>query len=223
MKKIFLSVLAIAAMAATANAQLWFGGSVGFSHSGGEQKTADNKRQSPKSNSFSFAPMVGFDLNEQLSVGGMLNLRTQSNKSYAYYGSDTKEIEDVSKNTSNIIGVTPFARYKFAEFNKFGLVAEAGLPISYTSAKTDITNTTSIETSQTSLGLYVEPILTYSLNDHFQLECGLNFLSLNANHSVTKDRDNSKNKNTSNSFRFGANTHNVVNVGDITIGFIYKL
>lgn len=220
MKKIILSVLAIAAMATTANAQLWVGGSVSFSHSGGEQKTADNKRQSPKSNSFSFAPMVGFDLNEQLSIGGKLSLVTTTQKNYSY---DMDDKETVLKNASDIIGVTPFARYKFAEFNKFGLVAEAGLPISYTSAKTDITNTTSKETSQTSLGLYVEPILTYSLNDHFQLECGLNFLSLNANHSVTKDLDNSKNKNTSNSFRFGANTHNVVNVGDITIGFIYKL
>ena len=195
MKKIFLSVLAIAAMAATANAQLWFGGSVGFSHSGGEQKTADNKRQSPKSNSFSFAPMVGFDLNEQLSVGGMLNLRTQSNKSYAYYGSDTKEIEDVSENKLNTISVTPFARYKFAEFNKFGLVAEAGLPIGLASTKAD-NGTNTQKSQQTSIGLYVTPLLTYSLNDHFQLECGLNFLSLNANHSVTKDRDNSKNKNT---------------------------
>ena len=152
----------------------------------------------------------------------MLNLRTQSNKSYAYYGSDTKEIEDVSENKSNTISVTPFARYKFAEFNKLGLVAEAGLPIGLASTKAD-NGTNTQKSQQTSIGLYVTPLLTYSLNDHFQLECGLNFLSLNANHSVTKDRDNSKNKNTSNSFRFGANTHNVVNVGDITIGFIYKL
>ena len=220
MKKIILSVLAIAAMATTANAQLWFGGSLGLRHNDAVTKTSDTKHKAGSANSFSFAPMVGFDLNEQLSIGGKLSLVTTSQKNYSY---DMDDKETVLKNASDIIGVTPFARYKFAEFNKFGLVAEAGLPISYTSAKTDITNTTSKETSQTSLGLYVEPILTYSLNDHFQLECGLNFLSLNANHSVTKDLDNSKNKNTSNSFRFGANTHNVVNVGDITIGFIYKL
>ena len=222
MKKIFLSVLAIAAMAATANAQLWFGGSVSFSHSGGEQKKDDNKFQTPKSSAFSFAPVVGFDLSEQLSVGGKLNFRTSTNKSYVYYGTDTQVTENVSEGKSNSVDAIPFARYKFAEFNKFGLVAEAGLPFSYNSAKTDNGSTT-LKSAQTSIGLYVEPILTYGLNDHFQLECGLNFLSLNANHSVTKDPDNSKNKNTSTSFRFGASTNNVVNVGGITIGFIYKL
>ncbi len=220
MKKIFPSVLAIAAMAATANAQLWFGGSVGFSHSGGAVKTADTNHKNSGTSTFSFAPMVGFDLNEQLSVGGKLNLRTQTNKNYTY---DVNDKETVSKNTGNIVGVTPFARYKFAEFNKFGLVAEAGLPITYASTKTDNGSKTTKGNPTTSFGLYVEPILTYSLNDNFQLECELNFLSLNANHSVTKDRDDSKNKIINNNFSFGADTHNVVNVGGITIGFIYKL
>ena len=123
---------------------------------------------------------------------------------------------------SSTMGVTPFARYKFAEFNKFGIVAEAGLPVYLTLSKNDNGNTTQKD-KQTSISLYVTPLLTYSLNDHFQLECGLNFLSLNAYHSVIKARDDRDYKNTQNSVRFGANTNDVVNVGNITIGFIYKL
>ena len=218
MKKIFLSVLAIAAMATTANAQLWLGGSVSFSHSDSKREMDNTKLSNPSSNSFSFSPMVGFELNEQLSVGGKLNLSTRTDKSSASNGA----IEDEQKNVVNSVSATPFARYKFAEFNKFGLVAEAGLPIGTALTKADNGINTQ-KSQQTSISLYVAPLLTYSLNDHFQLECGLNFLSLSANHSVTKDRDNSKNKNTSNSFRFGANTDNVVTVGNITIGFIYRL
>ena len=48
MKKIILSVLAIAAMATTANAQLWFGGSLGFSHDGGVIKTKEADTDKPK-------------------------------------------------------------------------------------------------------------------------------------------------------------------------------
>ena len=218
MKKILLSVLAIAAMATTANAQLWFGGSVSFSHSDSKLERDNTKTKNPSRNSFSFAPMVGFELNEQLSVGGKLNLATSTTKNYTYIGSTETEDKDVS----STMGVTPFARYKFAEFNKFGIVAEAGLPVYLTLSKNDNGNTTQKD-KQTSISLYVTPLLTYSLNDHFQLECGLNFLSLNAYHSVIKARDDRDYKNTQNSVRFGANTNDVVNVGNITIGFIYKL
>lgn len=220
MKKLFLSVLAIAAMATTANAQLWVGGGIGLSHNGGAIKTDDTKHKTPSSSAFSFAPMVGFDLSEQFSVGGKLNFRTTTNKNYAY---DFDDKETVSKSTTNTVGVTPFARYKFVEFNKFGLLAEAGLPIAYASSKTDNGSQTTKGDPTTSVGLYVVPMLTYSLNDNFQLECGLNFLSLDATHSVTKDRDDSKNKVISNSFDFGVDTRNVATTGWITIGFIYKL
>ncbi|MBO7143893.1 MAG: outer membrane beta-barrel protein [Salinivirgaceae bacterium] len=220
MKKIFLSVLAIAAMATTANAQLWLGGSLGFRHSDGASKTSDTNHKTSGSSAFTFAPIVGFDLNEQLSIGGKLNLIMTSQKDYSY---DINDKESELKTSGSGVGAIPFARYKFIEFNKFGVVAEAGLPISYTSSKTDNGSNTIKGNPQTNLGLYMNPILTYNLNDNFQLECGLNFLSLNASHTVTKDRDDSKKKTVSNNFRFGANTNNVVNVGDITIGFIYKL
>ena len=215
MKKIFLSVLAIAAMATTANAQLWFGGSIGLSHEGGVTKTKEADTDKPSTNTFSFRPMVGFDLNEKLAVGGKID----------FYSSSSKQtIGDTdAKSSSSTFGVTPFARYKFVEFNKFGIAAEAGIPISYRSSKFDNGSQTTKGNPTTSIGLYVTPLLTYSLNDHFQLECGLDFLSLNATHSVTKDRDDSNNKDINNSFDFGASSRTVATVGRITIGFIYKL
>ena len=129
MKKIFLSMLAIAAMAATANAQLWFGGSLGFSHEGGVIKTKEADTDKPSVNSFSFSPMVGFELNEKLSVGGKLDFTNKSTKQ-TVGDTDTKRSEST-------FGITPFARYTFVEFNKFGLLAEAGIPVAFSSSKHD--------------------------------------------------------------------------------------
>lgn len=201
-------------MAATANAQLWFGGSVGFSHEGGVTKTKEADTDKPSVNSFTFAPTVGFELNEKLSVGGKIVFTSKSTKQTV---GDTD-----TKTSSSTFGITPFARYTFVEFNKFGITAEAGIPILYSSSKHDNGSQTTKGDPQTSIGLYVTPLLTYSLNDHFQLECGLDFLSLSAAHTVTKDRDDSNNKGITNSFDFGASSR-VATVGRITIGFIYKL
>jgi len=215
MKKIFLSVLAIAAMATTANAQLWFGGSIGLSHEGGVTKTKEADTDKPSNNTFSFSPMVGFDLNEKLAVGGRIDFVSSSRKQTV---GDTD-----TKSSTSTFGITPFARYTFVEFNKFGLLAEAGVPVEFSSSKHDNGSQTVKDDPETSIGLYVVPMLTYSLNDNFQLECGLNFLSFNAEHSVIKDKDDSNNKNITNSFDFGVNTRNVATVGFVTIGFIYKL
>ncbi|MBQ1883874.1 MAG: outer membrane beta-barrel protein [Bacteroidales bacterium] len=215
MKKIFLSMLAIAAMAATANAQLWFGGSLGFSHEGGVIKTKEADTDKPSVNSFSFSPMVGFELNEKLSVGGKLDFTNKSTKQ-TVGDTDTKRSEST-------FGITPFARYTFVEFNKFGLLAEAGIPVAFSSSKHDNGSKTVKGDPETSIGLYVRPMLTYSLNDNFQLECGLNFLSFNAKHSVIKSKDDSNNKNITNTFDFGVDSRNVATVGFVTIGFIYKL
>ena len=206
-------------MATTANAQLWFGGSIGLSHEGGVTKTKDADVDKPSDNTFSFSPMVGFDLNEKLSVGGMINFVSYSGKQTI----DNGETKTETKTSTSTFGITPFARYKFVEFNKFGISAEAGVPVMFRSSKHDNGSKTTKGNPTTSIGLYVTPLLTYSLNDHFQLECGLDFLSLSATHSVTKDRDDSNYKDITNSFDFGASTRTVATVGRITIGFIYKL
>lgn len=219
MKKL-LSVLAIAAMASTAHAQLWFGGSIGISNDGGINKTSEYKHKTAANSKVSLAPMVGFGLNEQLSIGGKLNIVTSTSKRFQY---DADNKETVIKNVTNTVGVTPFVRYTFAEFNKFGLMAEAGLPIAYSSTKNVDGSETTKGDPTTSVGLYAVPMLTYGLNDHFSLECTLDFLSLNTAYNITTDRDDSSNTTVTHSFDFGVNTRTVATVGWITIGFIYKL
>ena len=220
MKKIFLSVMAITVMATTANAQLWFGGSIGISNNGGINKTSNSTHKTNASSSLTLAPMVGFGLNEQFSIGGKLNISTSTDKSYQY---DANDKETVNKLVTNSLGVTPFARYTFAQFNNFGLMAEAGMPISYSSKKTVDGSETTKGNPTTSFGLYVVPMLTYGLNDHFSLECSLDFLSLNTKYRITTDRDDSSKATIDHSFDFGVDTRTVATPGWVTIGFIYKL
>ena len=219
MKKL-LSVLAIAAMASTAHAQLWFGGSISISNNGGINKTSEYEHKTAANSSFSLAPMVGFGLNEKLSIGGMLNIETSTSKSFRY---DADDKETTNKFVTNSVGVTPFVRYTFVEFNKFGLMAEAGLPIAYSSSKTVDGSETTKGDPTTSVGLYAVPMLTYGLNDHISLECALDFLSLNTTYNITTDRDDSSKSTVTRSFDFGVDSRTVATVGRIRIGFIYKL
>lgn len=221
MKKVLVSVVAMVAFAMTSNAQLWFGGSISASHTGGVEKnvvdpmdpTKKTDIDDPKSNSFGIAPKIGFGLSEKLSVGAELNFSTST------FGKTDKD--NLTK--TNSFGITPFVRYTFVEFDKFGVLAEAGLPFIFNSGKSVVAGTSTKADPSHSFGLYVEPVLQYNVSDNFALECGLNFMSMNFTHSVAKDNDDDEYKGVDNRFRIGANTANLVNVGAITIGFIYKL
>ncbi|MBP5370612.1 MAG: outer membrane beta-barrel protein [Bacteroidales bacterium] len=221
MKKVLISVVAMVAFAMTSNAQLWLGGSVSASHRGGVEKNAVDPADpskttdldNPKSNDFSIAPKIGFGLNEKLSVGAELNFAT----------STTGKVDKDNLSKDNSFGVTPFVRYTFVEFGKFGVLAEAGLPILFTSGKTVLGGTETKNNPSSMFGLSVTPWLTYNATDHFSLECGLNFLGLSAFHTVTKDQNDKDHKWVNNRMGCNANTANLATVGGITIGFIYKL
>lgn len=221
MKKILVSVLAVIAFSMTSNAQLWFGGSISARHTGGVEKeavdpmdpTKTTDLDDPKTNAFQITPKIGFGLNEKLSVGIAPSFSTTT----------TAKVDKNNLTKSNTFGVTPFVRYTFIEFGNFGVLAEADLPFTFGNGKTIVNGTETKANPTSSFGLTVTPWLTYSISDNFSLECGLNFFGLTASHNVTKDQNNKDHKWVNNSIRFNGNTANLVNVGGMTIGFIYKL
>lgn len=218
MKKILVSVLAVIAFSMTSNAQLWFGGNVSASHSGSLEKkhvypggtTVDTVLT--KSNSFTIAPKIGFGLNEKLSVGIAPSFST----------STSSKVDKDNLIKTNTFGVIPFVRYTFVEFGNFGILAEADLPISFGNGKWVMNGTETKMNPTSSFGLTVTPWLTYSVSDNFSLECGLNFLRLYATHDVEKDQSDKDHKWVDNAMGCGVNS-SLVNVGGMTIGFIYKL
>ena len=101
MKKIMMTLAALA-VAATMNAQGYIGGGIGFKSVSydGESTTA-----------FSIMPEVGYNLDENMSVGITLG--------YSEAGKDPAK--------TKVFSIEPYLRYNFAKFDKVNLFVDGGL------------------------------------------------------------------------------------------------
>lgn len=196
MKKVLLAV-AMVAFALTSNAQLWFGGALGA-------QTESNVTPYPETKSFYtyFSPKVGFGINDKFSVGVSL--------SYAYDQTKDKDEKDNFDKTSTW-SVAPFARYAFAEIGDFSVLAEGILGFGQTKYTSSYVTAGAVTKTTTktdmSVAFAVTPVLSYEVSDHFNLEFGMNFLTIGFYH-YAEDY---------NAFKFGASSTGA------TLGFIYKL
>lgn len=191
MKKV-LSVVALVAFAFTANAQLFFGGNVGLT------TRSQTWVANAKSFDYTLAPKIGFEM-DPFSFGAYL--------SYSCDKVKDKDDKDTYLDKNISWEIAPFARYQFAEIGDLSVKAELVVPF----GKSKNENTTAgVETTTKSdmqFSIFVRPVLAYSVSDHFDLEFGMNFLTLGFYHYGDED----------NSFNFGANSTGA------TLGFIYKL
>ncbi len=220
MKKVLISAVALVAFAMTANAQLFFGGQLGLSTSGGTSEwTKGNttiKTDNLKTTSFTFAPQVGFFLSESFAVGGYLNLGITNQDNVGGTYNESKE---------TTFGITPFARYYFINSGKWKVAAEGqlGFSLGHTTAKDGSGNIVS-EPKTTTIAFNVRPLVAYSLTDNIDLQAGLNVLGLGFTHKTVKNEvGNTTATDKTNNFGLSANSNNIVSVGAITVGFIYKL
>ena len=108
MKKIILSAL-VAVCAMTANAQAWFGGSVGFSMTDGDNY---NETQTD----FGIKPEIGYTLNENWDVAVGLG-----------FGSITNQ-GGVKDNNATEFTIAPYARYTFAKSGIASFFVDGGFP-----------------------------------------------------------------------------------------------
>lgn len=220
MKKVLISVIAMITFALTANAQVFLGGQLGFSTRGGSNETVvgttTTKADGLKTSNFTLAPQVGFFLSENIAVGGYVNLGLSKEDNAGSYGYD-----DAAQLT---IGVAPFARYYFINSGDWKVGAEGTLGFSFSRRTENAGGVVQSEPKTTTIGFNVEPMVAYSLTDNIELEAGLNFLGFGFSHqSVKEEIGTTTTTDKTNRFNLSANTNNLVNVGAITIGFIYKL
>ena len=219
MKKVVISAVALVAFAMTANAQLFFGGQLGLSTSGGTSEWTNGntttKTDNLKTTSFTFAPQVGFFLSESFAVGGYLNLGITNQDNVGGTYNESKE---------TTLGITPFARYYFINSGKLKVAAEGQLGFSYTHRTENSGSVVVSEPKTTSFGFNVRPVAAYSLTENIDLEAGLNVFSFGFSHqSIKEESGNVTSTDKSNRFNFAGNSNNLLNVGGLTIGFIYKL
>ncbi len=108
MKKIFLSLAAVASLSA-AHAQklgdVFVNGSIGYRYANSETNTGTTTVNGPISHNFLLSPSVGYQFSRNWGAGLMVKYEYNSSKSTP--SGSTTEV----KSTSNLFGIGPFLRY----------------------------------------------------------------------------------------------------------------
>lgn len=191
----------------SANAQVFIGGGFNFDTQGGKYRD-ESKR--PGKATFSLSPQIGKFLSDKVAAGVGLNLGFSSENNQA-------SIETVTRST--YIGIAPFLRYYAFTTEKFSVFGQATAGMSFGNEKTKYDGDVIDEEKYNVSFFNIAPGLAYNLSDKISLETRLNFLNFGFSRTARGDGDN---KDIYTNFGFGANLDNIVKVGDITIGAIFK-
>jgi hypothetical protein len=192
------------------NAQFFVGGNFRFNIS--NDKTIDGTTTINKTSIYNFdlSPNAGKFLSEKFAVGVALDISFSGNKTGV-------SNETISRTSS--FGISPFLRYYAIKWNKFSVFGQGkiGLDFSNTSVKTGGVTTDGPKSTRLYLSIY--PGLSYDIFDKLSLELSLNILNFGYSYINTKDGSF---KDRTSGFNIGAGLSNIVSIGAITIGAIYK-
>ena len=214
MKKLFLAAVA-ALLSITLSAQIYVGGSLNLTSNNNENKLANT---TSKTSNLRFAPMAGYVLSEDLSVGARVTLRTASNST-------------TNPDTFGF-GLQPFARYSLLNVGPFKVLAEGGINFQSVTDKTINTGVGYTKDTDTTFGIYVQPVLTYALTEKVTMEAIINVARMSFNSTASKSInhvDNPAGDTTmadasTSTFSLGAYANDVFGggVGALVIGFTYS-
>ena len=216
MKKILVTLAAIAALSFSANAQYFVGGSIGLSSDGGKYTQDNTSVKKTSKFNFTIAPNVGYYFADNFLAGVRFGVALDK--------TTTPGLTETVKSEFNW-AIQPYARYKFGEWNRFGLWGEVNAGIGRETGKTTTGSVSENDYPVFNWAINALPVLTFTINEHLCLETSLNFLNLGYEGSCTKSNDSDDNyKETDSSFSFGGDSSNVFGsaIGQIKIGFTYK-
>ena len=188
------------------------------------------------------APKVGYIINDKLEVGASLGLVYNQTMKYASLldkeGENPKAFKD-NKTSTFSWSINPYARYCVVDANGFGLWIEGLVSLGTSAASkvkyydieydgvthrdnADELNKKDKDAPKYSCfngGLYIQPVLTYAVTEHFRLEATLNFLGVNLSGSVVKNTDKDGNWTKNNDYYLGLN----INQGNLlSVGCVYS-
>ena len=242
-------LLALSLISINISAQVIVGGGIDFAASGGNKSVSSETgalTKSPVNFSFGFTPKVGYLINN-FEVG--LGIGLQYNHTMNYEILYNKEIErsKIFKDYKDYTfdwSIKPYARYRVVNAKGFGLWIEgvATLSTKGTKGRTyyagqygeNVLRTkeeayklnhpeeveSPIKTSVFYGGLFIQPILTYNINNNWRLETTLNFLGLHLMGDVETIKNNETGEKLSYntcSFGFNASTYNTFSVDIVDI------
>lgn len=211
MKSYKIALIALFALLSTGlNAQVFVGGNFNVNFSGGKNDSGTSTTDKPSSFNLGLSPKIGKFLSEKAAIGVSLNFSMTGSNNHA-------NTETISNSSS--FGVSPFLRYYAIKMNKFSVFGQGNIGFSYAASKTKFGTDVTDGPKTTTLSLSVFPAVAYDLNEKLSLETSINVLGFGLYQSTAKSGSF---KETNTSANFGAGLGNIVNVGNITIGAIYK-
>lgn len=149
MKK-FIAAVVVALSTLTASAQVWVGGSLGFS-------VTDYEGSSSSITNLTIAPTVGYKLNEKWEIGLSL-----------------EETAIFAGDNVNAFGITPFARLNFFNSGRATIFVDGGFSVS-----TQNYNSSYIKTdSHTGFGIGFRPGVKFELSKNISLEAKTGYLGV---------------------------------------------
>lgn len=212
-KKFAIALFALASMAFSANAQLYVGGSLGFSNSNSKEVDDGKTELNPSQTTIGFSPEVGFFLSDQFAVGAYINTN--------FTFSNNRDTENQIKSNTIVWGITPYARWYPIQSDKFGLFLEGQLFFRHEGGKTKVAGVAADAPKTNAFGLQIVPGLSYNLTDNLQLQLRLDVLGANFTHTTITSADG-KNKQISNNCGLNFNSRNALRLANVQVGFIYK-
>lgn len=192
------------------NAQFFAGGNFSLNSSGGSHSVAGVSSDRPSSFNFNLMPKAGIFLSEKLAVGAALDLSFTNSKTFGN--------TPVTSNSSTF-GIVPFLRYYAIKVDKFSVFGQGNLGLAFSNSSTNDDGTTTDGPNSTRLYLNIVPGLAYDLTENLSLETTFNVFSFGYYNTTTKQGDT---KDVASSFNIGAGLDNIITVGSISIGAIYK-
>jgi hypothetical protein len=192
------------------NAQVFVGGGFGFNGSNSITDNGTTTTLEKSDYNFSFLPYAGKFLSEKVAAGVGLEIILS--------GTRTNSMIE-TKHRASTVGISPFVRYYAIKWDKFSVYGEGNIGFSFSDSRVETEGSTTDGPKSTSLYLNVYPGLSYDINEKLSLQTSLNVLGLGYSHITTKDGSS---KDVSSGFNIGAGLDDIISVGTLTIGGIYK-
>lgn len=181
MKKSLLAV-AFAMVAMVSSAQIYVGGSLGLNSTANKHSYDGTTTSHSGRNTLTFAPEVGWIMDDTWSFGATLNYTSITNKN---------KISETS-NSSSSWSLNPYARYTFYTSGNLSCFADGVLGIGGPSDNT------------TKISVAVRPGIALNLTENISLVSTVNLLSY-----TSVIYSNNKQKKTDSNFNLSANTSNL--------------
>ncbi|MDR2910224.1 MAG: hypothetical protein LBV47_02505 [Bacteroidales bacterium] len=216
-KKIIVFFIALFTFVVTGNAQVFIEGSLGLTHNKVELSGGAVSDDS-HSTTVSVSPKIGYWLNDNIAIGINPVIGADTYINMAPY--DVFETDfDSLKNRSWMLFI--FGRYKLWGTEKLSLLIDTPVGFGINTHKTETDAITTSDNSGFQFSVFVNPLISYKLNEKFSVVTRLNFLSLGFSY-FSSDDNNTNSKSTSSQFSFDSKSSLFNSLGNISIGFTYN-